>query len=205
MKFMKLLPAFCWMLFPLLCLAQTHTYDAAGRLVWSTQPGGASSSFTYDANGNLLATVNIGAAQDTNGNGIPDSFEIQYTGSVTGMNALGDPSGDGVVNLLKYALARDPSKPDGGNLTPESLTVSGTGKYLTLQYLRPKQGPLLLNYIVEVSYNLSGGSWSSSSSDVQQVSVVDQGGGVELVTTQAVLPTSSKNRIFIRLRVVTLH
>ena len=183
--------------------AQTHVYDAIGRLVWSTQPSGASSAQTYDANGNLTSTASVAAGTDSNGNGIPDSYEMQYTGSRTGMDAMANPSHDGVTNLMKFALGLNPGLPDGVDLTTLSVVTSDGVGHLTLEYLRPKEGTLLLNYLVEVSTDLVAGSWSSAPEVVQQISAVDQGGGLELVTMQALAPMNSQSRMFMRLRVVT--
>lgn len=181
--------------------AQTRVYDAIGRLVWSTQPSGASTAHSYDANGNLLATSPVAAGTDTNGNGIPDSYEMLYTGSRTGMDATANPTKDGVCNLMKFALGLNPNLPDGVDLTTLSLVYSNGEGHMTLQYFRPKEGPLLLGYEVEVSTDLVAGSWSSAPEAVQELSAVDQGGGLELVTVQALAPVSSQPRMFMRLRV----
>jgi YD repeat-containing protein len=37
----------------------THTYDALGRLIWTTQPNGASTVYRYDANNNIEGTSNV--------------------------------------------------------------------------------------------------------------------------------------------------
>src|SRR5207245_7505236 len=43
--------------------------------------------------------------------GLPDSWVLQYFGSLTNPNAApyADPAGDGVPNWLKYALGLDPN------------------------------------------------------------------------------------------------
>ncbi len=203
-----------WLLAGLLALslrpvpasAQTYLYDAIGRLAWSVQPGGAATTFRYDPAGNVLAVVVVTAGADANHNGIPDSFEVLYSGGVTGLPAGANPSGDGLINLLKFALARDPNVADAANLTPVSIEASGgggAGSYLTLRYQRRRQGLATLNYLVEVSSDLtSAASWSSAATDVDQaVSVVDQGDGIELVTSRAKVPVGTVARQFMRLRV----
>jgi hypothetical protein len=72
---------------------------------------------------------------DANNDGLPDSWQIQYFGSITNANAApdADPAGDGVPNWLKYTLGLDPTVPglvvpggvvwaDGGILNTSSPT-----------------------------------------------------------------------------------
>jgi hypothetical protein len=48
---------------------------------------------------------------DANNDGLPDSWQIAYFGSITNVNAApnASPSGDGYPNWLKYALELDPT------------------------------------------------------------------------------------------------
>ena len=186
--------------------AQTHIYDAIGRLRWSTQASGASTAFSYDPNGNLLSVTNVSPGQDFDGDGLPDSFELLWTGGAnfTSLDAMIDDEGDGLINLLEFALARDPFASDAASPPPVSIDPDGADRYLTIRYLRPKQGPALLDYKVEVSFDLASGSWSSDPADVEQVAVVDQGGGVELVTVRTRAAVGANNRAFLRLRVIKL-
>jgi len=187
---------------------QTHVYDAAGRLRWSTQPGGASTTYTYDAAGNILSVANVLAGQDTDGDGIPDSFEFQWTGanSTTSMNATLDPDGDGVVNLLEYAFARDPKISDvlkyGFALTGASIeTIGGSEHYLHITFVRPKQGPGTVDYFIEVSTTLDSATWSGDPAYVEVVSTTDLGGGIERVKGRSKLVTEVVPRVFLRIRV----
>ena len=187
--------------------AQTHSYDAAGRLIWSTQASGAATAFGYDANGNLETVTNILPGQDSDGDGVPDSFEVFYTGSATALSATADEDGDGdgAKNLVEFAFAREPRKPDAQALTPVSIEPpSGSSRFVTLRYLRPKQGPSVLSYQAEVAYALAPNVWSAAAADVEQLSVVDQGGGVELVTVRAKAAVNSVGALFVRVRVTKL-
>jgi YD repeat-containing protein len=201
--------SFCFCLFFLVAgdsFAQTHVYDSIGRLRWTTQAGGASISYAYDQNGNLLSVANITPGQDSDGDGLPDSFEILWTGgaSTTALDPGADPERDGLINFLEFALARRPDSPDAAALTPVSIELSGPERYVTFRYLRPKQGPALLDYKAEVSFDLASGQWSSDPADVEQVAVLDQGGGVELVTIRARTAISAASQIFLRLRITKL-
>ncbi len=50
---------------------------------------------------------------DANNDGLPDSWQVQYFGSITNPNAAPNacPAGDGVPNWLKYGLGVDPTIP----------------------------------------------------------------------------------------------
>lgn len=186
--------------------AQTHVYDALGRVIWSTQAGGAATVYGYDPNGNLLSIAHIAPGIDVDSDGLPDSFELFYT---SGASAIAispeiDEEKDGLINLLEFALAREPFVCDARALTPVSIVPGAGNQYLTIQYRRPKQGTVLLDYQVEVSTDLAGGVWSSAAADVEQISRADQGGGIELVTVRAKAGVTTANKMFLRLRVTKL-
>jgi YD repeat-containing protein len=192
------------LLLPIKLSAQTHVYDSIGRLRWSTQPNGASTSFSYDAANNLLSVTNVSASADSDADGMPDSFEIQWTGGVstTALAPGDDPEKDSIINLAEFAFARGVTVGDIQALTPVSIEPpSGANRYLTLRYTRPKNGTLFLNYITETRAELVSGAWSSAAADVEQVSVVDQGGGIELVTVRALATVSSGTKRFLRVRI----
>lgn len=182
---------------------QSHSYDAAGRLIWSTQPSGAATAFGYDPAGNILSVAVVTPGRDIDGDGLPDSFEIEWSGSTTGMDAMADFNGSGRVNLLEYALALDPLGQGNANPTPVSIELStdGTDSHLTLRFRRPVYGPQSVEYAVEVSGDLAQDSWSSDPGDVEILQVESLGGGIEEVTVRATLPLSETDRLFLRLRV----
>jgi hypothetical protein len=48
-------------------------------------------------------------ATDSDGDGLPDSWEIQYFGNLN-QTANGDPDGDGLTNLQEFQQGRNPTK-----------------------------------------------------------------------------------------------
>lgn len=101
--------------------------------------------------------------------------------------ALDDPDGDGLGNLLEFALGRSPVVADSAGAT----TIETTGDALTLHYRRA-QGALV-TYQVETTTDLAApGSWTPTG--------VDQGGPDTEGNTIASVPLAGAPR-FLRLRV----
>ena len=187
------------LIWPCTVLALSHRYDAAGRLVWSVQPGGQATHHAYDPAGNLVAVTTILPAQDTDADGLPDTWEIRHSSSATGRDAQGDSDGDGLIDLQEFAFARQPDRPDGANLTPLSVETTEQGSRLTLRYLRPAQGTAAFDYVAEVSGDLK--TWSSAAADVETLAPVAQGDGLELVVVQAKASVGSTPHLFLRVRI----
>jgi YD repeat-containing protein len=181
--------------------AQTHSYDAIGRLILSTQTNGQSTTYAYDRNGNLEAVGSVAPGADSDGDGLPDYFEIRFTGQSTALLPNTDSESDGLSAFQEFAFGRDPRRSDNGRLTVVSLITphSGTGQ-LALTYLRPRGGTLLIDYIPQVSQDLV--TWSSAASDVQEVSAIAQPDGLELVTVRASVTSVTAPRVFLRIRLI---
>ena len=193
--------------FPILCEANSIGYDPAGRVVWSIQPGGQMTTFSYDANSNITAIGSVLAGTDSDSDGIPDFFEIHFSGTVTALSPTADGDQDGLNNLGEFAFAFNPNASDAVNITPISIvTPSGsTDRFFTIVYQRPQVAQSLLSYTSEVSFDLSQTMpWSSDPADVQEISVVPMEGGVEQVTVRALAPVDDQDKLFLRIRINTL-
>lgn len=110
---------------------------------------------------------------------------------------IADPHGDGLPNLLKYALNQVP-----GEIDRKKLPVQGTafidGKpYLTLTYTRPA-GLTDLDYTVERSTNLR--DWTADPAKVIEVSSEQHDALVTVVIRDAA-PMTESTASFLRLRV----
>lgn len=62
-----------------------------------------------DSNAIYFTLTNSGQAGDTDNDGIPDAWEMQYFGNLN-QTASGDFDGDGVSNLMEYLQGRNPTK-----------------------------------------------------------------------------------------------
>ena len=90
---------------------------------------------------------------DTDGNGLPDSWEQLYFGHL-GVNPSADADGDGLTNLQEYQAGTSPT--DAGNAL-RILAVQRTGNNLAITFSTAtgKQ------YFIEQRTNLTTGGWSA--------------------------------------------
>lgn len=94
-----------------------------------------------------------------------NDWRVQFFGAnATNSNIAGDfaaPAGDGIPNLMKYALGLNPTNAIN---TPLIVTAFNTNGYFTLSYTRPDPQPVDVNYAVSTSSNLL--AWLTNSSSV---------------------------------------
>ena len=118
--------------------------------------------------------------------------------SVIGNDA--DPEGDGIKNLLEYALGLEPKSSEPSALLPGVYFEKiGGFDYLGLRYRRPLYGRPGLTYNVQVSSDLQ--TWSSGPTSTTEVTVLPNGDGTETVSVRDNLTTASLTRRCIRLAV----
>ena len=186
--------------------------SAASDGSWSSyftyQIGGASADFT---------SAPVGASQRILGNGDHDAYVLTSTFSSPSLAAWmatheitdleEDPDGDGMYNLLEYALRRHPRQPDAaGAIVAKQEQLLGI-TYLTLTYRRPHDewatipvgadaGYDGVGYTVETSTDLV--IWHSGANYVTQTVTPDASG--PMVTVVALVPADSSKR-FLRLQV----
>jgi hypothetical protein len=112
---------------------------------------------------------------------------------------LGDATGAGLANLVKYALGIPPHQP---GLPLVSVQTFGGLKYLTLTYTHDKSATDVA-LSVQVSGNLTQ-PWNSGLGYSIEVSRTDNGNGTETVVTRDLVPVISANQRFIRLEVTQI-
>ena len=150
---------------------------------------------TDAASASATATLQIQvnpANPDANGNGILDAWEATMFGNANpGSNAASDDGdGDGISNLMEYALNTDPLVSNSNPVAHDLETVAGK------QYLRlaiPKNPAASnLTYTVETCDDLNG--WSAADTVIE----TDTTG--QLVVRDKI-PTTAATRRFIHLKV----
>ena len=111
---------------------------------------------------------------------------------------LADPDGDGVVNLLEYALNLDPLSASRAGLPVVAPATQNGTTNLTLTYTKLKTATDL-TYVVEVSADLL--TWKSGSGYTTDVAVLDQGTTQQVTTRDLTAISAATPRRFMRLRV----
>jgi len=102
---------------------------------------GRLSGYVYGANvgwislSNAVAHVqtdSIPAGPDSDGDGIPDNWELLYAGNLTSLNGAGDFDNDGVPNSQEYLADTDPTDPSSNlRITDFIANSGGTANTLT--------------------------------------------------------------------------
>ncbi|HTL57883.1 MAG TPA: DUF5060 domain-containing protein [Candidatus Limnocylindrales bacterium] len=106
-----------------------------------------------------------------------------------------DPDGDGIANLVEYALGL---KPDSANSDPLDCEI--TADRLTIRYQRPHPAPVDVNYIAEVTANPAAATWDSGPLYTMQA-IIDNGDGTETVTVTDLSDLGSASAHYLRIRV----
>ena len=146
---------------------------------------------------------------DFDHDGLPDLWEIQSGLSfdnAAGQNGpLGDLSGNGVPNLVKYALNLDPHSAalTGLPATSIELNPADSARYFTFRYRRLlSPGPL--QYLIETSSDLA--AWTTTAADFEEAAppVPNSDGLTETVTIRVkpAIDTPDTPTRSVRLRVL---
>jgi hypothetical protein len=133
-------------------------------------------------------TVTINCLQDTEGQGIPDSWKAAYGLSGAAGDAMADPYGIGYSNLLAYAFNLNPTTvPTSAPVTVTPAINPADGlSYLTVSY-RQLIGAMQISYNVEISNDLV--NWSSPANQITQIGVAPVGDGVTQIVTVRISPS----------------
>lgn len=133
-----------------------------------------------------------------------NAWKIQAFGSVEAAQSpraadAADFDGDGIPNLLEYALGLDPTKPGTSGLPRQAVEKVDGDTYLTLTFTRPKPNPGNVTDAAESQGDLVASSWTTGVMVTGYP--IDNGNGSETCKFRAASPVGSGLRGFIRLRV----
>ena len=119
------------------------------------------------------------------------------------------PAGDGVTNLVKYALNLNPHESSTGELPVASLVTYPTGRHLTITFTR-KPARNDVNLFVEVSGNLQAGSWTAIAGSLSGapfagpglISEINSPEGTTTIEARDPASVGDASRHYMRIRVI---
>lgn len=179
--------------------ADSFQYDNSGRLYQATQSNGLIHNYSTDEEGSLLSASS--SSTDTTaggglGNGIADWWENFYFG-ISGLDPNAAPLGDGVSNLMKFAMGLDPTQ----NITlGEFMPVTLEGGNMGLVF-RVGKNVTNLVYTVQSSTNLL--SWTDLSAETDAVLALPPISSDSTADSYRVSVPMVGNKFFMRLKVTT--
>lgn len=169
------------------------------RLPQSSPVGNKIASLTIAPNSNyLIGSLNTAdiSVDDTPIN----QWRFQYFGTNAANSSMAgnsaSPAGDGISNLMKYALGLNPT-----NFASEPLFSYGidTNGCFVFSYTRPDPPPPDINYSIDVSTDLS--AWCTNNLCVGNLSIAIHTNATASVTHQGEVPIQAADRKFLRLSV----
>ncbi len=173
------------------------TVNGAGSVARFRSPTGVA----VDSSGNLYVAefaghlIRKGARQHSYAWFLDTYFTEAQKADDTVSGSDANPVGDGMTNLLKYAIGLDPWRSYAASGAPVSSVSEG---HLTLTFPQWTDATDLF-YVVEVSDDLV--TWSAASTDVVVEETTPIGPNQVQVTVRDLRGTSDASRRFIRLRV----
>ena len=132
-----------------------------------------------------VQTDSIPAGPDSDGDGIPDNWELQYAGNLTSLNGAGDFDNDGVPNSQEYLADTNPMDPSS-NLRITDFIANSGGTANTLTFT---SRPSRLYEIQERSTLTPESSWTDSG-----LGTIRPDAGAE--TTRSFTDATSPTRFF---------
>lgn len=115
-------------------------------------------------------------SNDADGDGLPDSWEVKYFGSIARHGPQADPDGDGLANIDELKFGTDPTKPDTDGDSYSDLVETEAGS----DPLDPKSIPSQILHIsveqVRLQFNsgIAQTNIIEASSDLQSWKPIDQ-------------------------------
>jgi hypothetical protein len=145
-----------------------------------------------DGSSSALYTVTVIREVSSYTNWQDEVFTLEEQADPTMSGEQASPAGDGISNLMKYAMKLDPKSNGVANL-PRSSAQNG---YLNLTYRRNKLASDL-TYTVQVTSDLTSAEWQDAGVVISQ----SDEGEYSMVTVRDIQPMHNQSKRFMRLKV----
>lgn len=183
--------------FSLAPLPAGFIFDAMTGVLTGT-PGEGTWTFTVHGSNNLGQGTPKTITLTTRGSPAEDWLTEAFgpdagNPDIAGWNAI--PYGDGIPNLVKYALDLHPLTPDRSRLPAASTEIHGGQRHLVFTILKNPDATDV-TYTPEISSTLATGGWGSGP---EHIVILEE--TPEMLKVRDALPQSSGNKRFIRLKV----
>ena len=179
--------------------------DVMGNLIEFKTSETEKINYSYDQAGNMTTvsvTTSTGSLTqvDSDGDKIPDAWEVKYTGNRGNVDATSDFDGDGDLDLMEYATGHRPDLPGSRSTpTPSGVGVESNGRrFFIVEFQRRIDSGIELDLVTSTS--LEAGSWNDNATIIPQ-GTVNNGNGTETVTCKCYPPEESGEKFFVRLEV----
>lgn len=135
--------------------------------------------------------------------GSPTAYQLWLQAHLLPMDESGQgaptatPAGDGIANLIKFALGLSPQQPSYGVRMSTGMELDGGQSYLSLTYTRPEPAPVGVVYSVETCADLTG--WNAA--ETLPISDTASAGERTIKVRDTVPSSGDRSRRFIRLKV----
>ena len=169
--------------------------STSGALASSDRDSGYDSpTFEGYAVGFRVANLPEPMLTDSDSDGLPDYWELKYSGTTTGMSPGADDDHTGMSNFAKFAFGLDPTKGSSVNPIIDTSALQSAGKF---SYTRAANSAL--TYTVLTSTDLSDwGTTPAAATQVPRVPAVNSVETVDVTLTSYTHPPGGK--LFVRVK-----
>jgi hypothetical protein len=173
--------------------------DTNGIITWTPTLGQSPSTNVITT----VVTTTVSTIYGTSTLSATNSFVVIVSGPYDGLNLLVDSDGDGLTNLVEYAVGSDPVNPTDANARIIIYLTQDSGNhYLAMKYSRRNDAAALgLHYLPEVSADKV--AWHSDTNAVLGLSVTALDSQNDWVTVRDTTPVTPAEARFIHLHVIS--
>jgi hypothetical protein len=173
--------------------------DGNGVITWTP-------TLNQSPSTNIITTVvttTVDSAAGTSTISSTNSFVVIITTPYDGLNLSADTDGDGLTNLVEYAVGSDPNNSADANTRIIIWITQDSGNhYLAMKFARRTNAAALgLQYLPEVTADKI--NWASDASNVLTLSVDPLDSDFDWVTIRDQTPITAGMARFIRLHIIS--